>query len=343
LRILLYEYVTGGGWWEQSPLAPSGSLLAEGEAMARSLATDLLELQHQVVMLRDTRLPTAGSSEISHWSVDSAACQKAVFQQAAAQCDSAIIIAPEFEDRLLERCHWAESQGVSLLSPNASFVAIAADKWESAQRLQHGGAAVPRTAMFDAAIPCWESFPGPVVVKPRYGAGSQAVQLLRTEADRRRFETVAASSKTEWLVQSYCPGEPASVVTLCGPVPAHRYLTPALRQVQGDQFEYLGSEGPLPTDLQDRTARLVEAALAALPPTRGYIGWDIVLGDDSNGCKDVVIEVNPRLTTSFVALRGLFNVAEVMMGIAEAKPVPVRLRAMSIHYRVSEGPSDYPV
>jgi predicted ATP-grasp superfamily ATP-dependent carboligase len=41
-----------------------------------------------------------------------------------------------------------------------------------------------------------------------------------------------------------------------------------------------------------------------LPSSVGYIGIDLVLGDADNGSNDFVIEINPRLTTSYVGLRG---------------------------------------
>ena len=40
----------------------------------------------------------------------------------------------------------------------------------------------------------------------------------------------------------------------------------------------------------------------------GYFGIDMVLGDDADGSRDAVIEVNPRFTTSYVGLRAAANV-----------------------------------
>ena len=49
----------------------------------------------------------------------------------------------------------------------------------------------------------------------------------------------------------------------------------------------------------------------SLPGLRGYIGIDFVLTEG----KPFVVDVNPRLTTSFVGLRGVagFNVAEAIV------------------------------
>jgi predicted ATP-grasp superfamily ATP-dependent carboligase len=65
----------------------------------------------------------------------------------------------------------------------------------------------------------------------------------------------------------------------------------------------------------------VIAAVECLPPTVGYVGIDLVLGPAADGSEDVVIEVNPRLTTSYVGLRRLLrnNLAEVMLHVVAGR------------------------
>jgi predicted ATP-grasp superfamily ATP-dependent carboligase len=60
------------------------------------------------------------------------------------------------------------------------------------------------------------------------------------------------------------------------------------------------------------------AAVAALPLSQGYVGVDLVLGQAEDGSGDRVIEVNPRLTTSYVGLRALAraNLAAAMLAVA---------------------------
>jgi hypothetical protein len=50
---------------------------------------------------------------------------------------------------------------------------------------------------------------------------------------------------------------------------------------------------------------------------------DLVLGDDPAGREDVVIEVNPRLTTSYVGLRAAArtNLAGAMLAVAQGNLV----------------------
>ena len=58
-----------------------------------------------------------------------------------------------------------------------------------------------------------------------------------------------------------------------------------------------------------------------MPGLSGYVGVDVVLGNDG---RDWAIEINPRLTTSYVGLRALagFNLAEAMLAVARVACSP---------------------
>jgi predicted ATP-grasp superfamily ATP-dependent carboligase len=77
----------------------------------------------------------------------------------------------------------------------------------------------------------------------------------------------------------------------------------------------------LAAGLAQRARDLANRALAALPATTGYVGIDMVLGREPDGSDDAVIEVNPRLTTSYVGLRAAArtNLAEAMCQAARGE------------------------
>ena len=64
--------------------------------------------------------------------------------------------------------------------------------------------------------------------------------------------------------------------------------------------------------------RRAARAVAALRDPTGYLGIDLILGAAADGSEDVVIEVNPRLTTSYIGLRAATdaNLAGLMLTIA---------------------------
>ena len=68
---------------------------------------------------------------------------------------------------------------------------------------------------------------------------------------------------------------------------------------------------------------LADRALAAMPPALGYVGVDLVLGKAGDGLEDYCIEINPRLTTSYVGLRAATddNLAFAMLENAAGREV----------------------
>ena len=69
-----------------------------------------------------------------------------------------------------------------------------------------------------------------------------------------------------------------------------------------------------------RAATLAKEVLEYLPPCRGYVGLDLVLGDDP--AEDCLIEINPRLTMSYPVLGPLTgqNLASLMLHAIEITP-----------------------
>jgi hypothetical protein len=102
----------------------------------------------------------------------------------------------------------------------------------------------------------------------------------------------------------------------------------------GDRLQYLGGELPLPPDLAARATDLARRAIAALPCWLGYLGIDLVLGPQAGGAGDVVIEVNPRLTTSYIGLRlaARTNLAEAMLTIAEGTSCRAEFSTEEVHF-----------
>ena len=138
-----------------------------------------------------------------------------------------------------------------------------------------------------------------------------------------------AFARPGFLVQEFVPGTAASVAVLVGPAGTVA-LAPAAQRLSGDgRFRYLGGTLPLPGPLAERAAALARRAVAAVPGLRGYVGVDLVLGEADDGRGDMVIEINPRVTTSYIGLRALAagNLAAAMLQVVRGEPVgPLRWR-----------------
>jgi hypothetical protein len=315
MRVFVYEFVTAGGMWSLGE-PPAGSLLAEGRAMAEAISDDFAALGASVRRLGDSRLScgAAHSMQIVHSDVE----EREAFLCEAARADWTLVIAPETGGMLHARCGWVTEAGGRLLSPGPATVVLASDKQRTAEHLAARGVRAPRGLSLPADLPRVREAHGlfPAVLKPLDGCGSQGVRLLESAAQLPR-----CGLPTALRLEQFVPGTAASVAVLCGAgvfVPL-----PACQQLLSDdgRFAYSGGRVPLPAALACRAQQLAVSAVQTLPDPRGYIGVDLVLGSDASGAEDYVIELNPRLTTSYVGLRALCrdNLAAAMLDIAEGR------------------------
>lgn len=244
--------------------------------------------------------------------------EEQAFREAAAAADWTLVIAPESDGLLHERCRWVEEAGGKLLGPSAEAVRLVGDKLSLAAHLHARGVPTPPTLPVREALDAAAGLPFPAVCKPRRGAGSQATYLVREEAE------LCGLANADAIVQPYVPGKPVSAAFLLG-LGRCLSLPPAAQHLSDDgRFRYLGGDVPLPPPLAERASRLGRLAVETVPGRRGYVGVDIVLGEDTDGSGDRVIEINARLTTSYVGLRALArgNLAEAMLGVAAGSDAP---------------------
>ncbi|MBY0521947.1 MAG: ATP-grasp domain-containing protein [Gemmataceae bacterium] len=328
LRIFVYEYTCAHD-------IGNASLATEGWAMLDAVMRDFAALTRVEV----TTLLATMAAEPAAWPCRrvSKDQEEHAFRREAAAADYTLVVAPELDGILYERCRWVEEAGGRLLGPSSSAVRLTADKLALSQYLRKHGVATPECHLLGmGTMPA--TFSLPAVLKPRDGAGSQATFLLHES--REIADCVAASRQEGWtgelLLQPWVRGLAASVAFLIGaggflPLPA------TAQELSNDgRFHYQGGWTPLPAGLAERATRLARSAVETVPGLRGYVGVDLVLGESADGRGDRVIEVNPRLTTSYVGLRALAreNLAEAMLCLVEGRePPPLRWRSGTVHFQ----------
>ncbi|MEO0530486.1 MAG: ATP-grasp domain-containing protein [Planctomycetota bacterium] len=298
VRLFVYEWITGGGLvGHEGPLPES--LLREGLAMVQAVAADAASTPNVTpVLLRDLRLPSLSAAGGEIVEVASRSEHDAAVEQLATEAEAVLLIGPETDGALLGLVKGVESLQAKLISPGSAFVEVAADKGATGTALAAAGVPVPPAVRLASDEPLPTEFAYPAVIKPMDGAGSQDTHVVAHQHDR--------PPAYAWprRLESYVPGVPVSVAVL-GVAGGEAVTLPPCRQrlsVDG-RLSYLGGSTPLPAGLSERARNLALRAMAALPPLVGYAGVDLVLGDDPDGAGDVVIEINPRLTTSYVGLR----------------------------------------
>jgi tyramine---L-glutamate ligase len=326
MRIFVYEYTCGGPAKEVT----SGSLRSEGWAMLSALLADF----ERVPGVEAVTLLPAGAAYVGKTVVENThEDEETSFCRLAREANYTLVIAPEFRDILATRCRWVLRAGGRLLGPDLSAILLTSDKLDLARHLLREGIQTPATTFHDGSGPA----PFPVVCKPRYGAGSQATFLAKNSAELQACDGQAGAE--EWfgprVIQPFVPGRAVSVAFLTGG-PEAIALLPAEQILSEDgRFHYLGGRMPLAHPLAERTIRLARQAIHTIAGLRGYIGVDLVLGGAADGSQDYVIEINPRLTTSYVGLRALAesNLAEAMLEVGRGLEVKdLRWRSGSVAF-----------
>lgn len=306
MRVFAYEYVTGGGLAGE-PLP--ASLAREGDLMLRALLRDLADVPGvEAFTLRDARLPPLPDRVPAQAIADPAAARQR-FAAALEEADDFWPVAPETGGILEALSRAALERGCRLLGSRPDALAIAASKWATARCLGAAGIPAADAHRPDEALP-----EGMWVVKPDDGAGCDETWLCPTrEAARARLRGNA-------VAQRFVPGEAASLSLLCRDGDARLLSVNRQRvEVRDGRFRYRGGEV---NGLRDDGAlrSLGQGVAAALPGLWGYVGIDLVLSAEG----PVVIEVNPRLTLSYGALRAALGVnpAAQVLALDEGFPLP---------------------
>ncbi len=295
MRLLVYEYCCAGGGGLDS-LAP------EGRAMLESLSADAMTgggLEVVALVAGGMRLalpagvrvlPVAANHDLE------------TLVAASAAADTVLIVAPETDGILTTRIAAARATGASVLAPAHAFVEIASDKQATIQALAAAGVSVPagRTLAIGEMWP--EAFIRPAVRKARDGTGGDGFGVV----DRGDPEPPPA--RRPMRIEAFVTGMAVGVSCLCGPNGV--YPLPPFRQVfttTGTQIAYAGGEPLSDRLLADRAEALARRAIRAVARSTGdsesaagWIGVDMILGERSDGRGDRVLEINPRVTTSFV-------------------------------------------
>ncbi|HQR07910.1 MAG TPA: ATP-grasp domain-containing protein [Gemmatales bacterium] len=270
MRLFLYEYATAQPTSVPLPV----SVRREGRAMFEAVVEDAGKLEPDIEVLT---LPLTQDSALST-------------QDFFGQSDYALIIAPEFDGILERLAREAHKAGCKLLGPLPEAVRLTADKWELYQHWKRLRVPTPETWLPPQLPTEAERY----VKKHRYGAGSLGLgwwQLGEELGDQH-------------LVQRYVPGVPVSVALLISPSGKIILLLPAYQLISDDgKFSYQGGSFITEQQLRMRVLELAVTAVKGIPGLQGYVGIDAMLGSKENGSEDVVLEINPRLTTSYLGLR----------------------------------------
>jgi predicted ATP-grasp superfamily ATP-dependent carboligase len=204
-------------------------------------------------------------------------------------------VAPETDGILAAITGLAAASGRILLGSHRDAVEIAGSKLATAALLARRGVKVVPTFAADEAPAAADRGEG-WVAKPDDGVAGDGARRFATLGEARRLAERAAGT----VLQPFVTGTPLSLSVLAQDGEAW-LLACNVQDVAEERggFVYRGFRVGAAETLRPALEPIAAAVAAALPGLWGHVGIDLVAASEG----PVVLEVNPRLTTSYVGLR----------------------------------------
>lgn len=198
------------------------------------------------------------------------------------------------------------AHGLSILVPDAAYVAAMLDKQSMADCLADKGLPVPNTRPLefvdDLGFPCF--------AKPRFGRGSRGVSIL---VEKSQAELLRQTCEEDYVVQELLSGQEYTVL------------------MAADRTGHLGAIVPVRVDVKrgitvraatdhNETVMTVCQAIHHAMPTHGCYNIQLMLEDDG---RVMPFEINPRISTTFcLALAAGIDPVEIFLNGAGDVPAP---------------------
>jgi predicted ATP-grasp superfamily ATP-dependent carboligase len=230
------------------------------------------------------------------------------FQKQLETVDAAWIIAPEFDGILEHFCRVVEDENKILLTSPSKAVALTANKLTTFQILHAAQIPTVPTEVFNPEKNYDQTKEW--IIKPIDGAGAENTFLLTSKKDWAALPCFEKAA----LIQPHIHGDKTSLSCLFKNGEA-RLLCVNLQifEIKNQQYVLQNIDVNFKQD-DGRYQKLVSQIARAFPDLFGYVGVDLIETEDT--C--FVLEINPRLTTSFVEIEkklGL-NVAECVLQLS---------------------------
>ena len=332
MKVIVYEHGSGGGYAGQ-PIPPA--VLSEGFGMLRSIVADFKAAGHEVTVLLDARIsklnpPLDAESVVPIFYPK----EPAKFLSSIAKINDALyIIAPETGKTLQSFVELAEKTKKTSLNCESNAIEKVADKavfYETLQKL----AVTPKTVILNlddglakAKQKVKKELGYPVVLKPADGISCSGLSLVNEEAQLAKAvaKISAECSSKRFIAQEFVRGEAASVSLLST---GKKAMALSLNKqniilASSDAISsYQGGIVPFDHWLKQEAFKVAEKVAEAFSGLRGYVGIDFVLTEH----KPFVVDINPRLTTSYIGLRKVagFNVAQALVNAVLEGRLPTK-------------------
>ncbi|MFX0132995.1 MAG: ATP-grasp domain-containing protein [Candidatus Hodarchaeota archaeon] len=330
--IFIFEFVSGGGFTQVN--IPS-SLFCEGFGMLRSIISDFKLLDFEIHTILDYRISFL-SNLIQADVIKTVNFNENyinTFKSLINECRYVFIIAPESSDILFELTKIAKKSNKTILSTNLRGIKLGSSKIKTYKILRKNKVFTPRTYKIaykkahldlDFIIQKYRKLKCPIVIKPEDGVGAESIYYFEKEwqildffkEPNRNFD-----NKRNFVLQEFVEGRDLSISLIGAPnlSEIHPFILSVNSQdinIKSLKSEYFGGYTPVENykDMIKELSFILKKR--DFSKIEGYFGIDFILKYPHSFC---FIEINPRLTTSYIGLRNAINLncAELILNSKE--------------------------
>jgi predicted ATP-grasp superfamily ATP-dependent carboligase len=312
MTLFIYEHLTSGAMLD---IPPSASLLEEGDAMLLALCEDLNQLGHSLSIMRDTRLPALPSSmsKVTVYPVSSSEEYAQQWLKALSNNHQSLIIAPETDGTLEQLIIQLEQKDRLHLNCNRDAIALSSDKLRFARFLTQHHIQTPDTYLPERWLTLTDNNEQQKwVIKPRDGAGCENTHLFSTVECHDFIQQHHLELSNKVIIQPYIDGETLSLSLFYGKKKVtFLSINEQKMTLRGNELHLLKVSPTQHPPISHAVAeQLINHIHAVIPGLFGFVGVDLI--KNTQGLW--VIELNPRLTSAYVApeMRSTSNPAQLL-------------------------------
>ncbi|MEM2897206.1 MAG: ATP-grasp domain-containing protein [Candidatus Bathyarchaeia archaeon] len=302
LKILIVEAISSG-----YTKHGDASILSEGLAMLVSITNDMLKAGYDVSIVLEKKLMNSTLRLKASRIFKVGTLKDSSLKAFAKNHDFVYIIAPESENLLSKM---VESLDSFHINSKPKTIRLMSDKARMLSELSKRGFRVPETLKSPFEDSSIEDLGFPLIIKPCFGAGCEGLKIVK---DTGEFHKVFKSLNKVYgslIAQKLIKGIPASVSVMTD---GSRVKPLALNKqfIKFDNPSYFGGYTPLNHALKQKAFDMIKKLVENFKGLKGYVGIDIVFSKN----EVYIIEVNPRLTVSYVGLSKVskINLARLMV------------------------------
>jgi len=324
-NIFIFEFVSGGGF---NQVEIPSSLFCEGYAMLRTIIEDFKNLGFHITTLLDSRIDFLSNymkADVIK-SVEFEEDYLKKYTKCVRDSNYCFVIAPEFSSILYNLTKIIKKNKKKLLSIDLKGVKLGASKFETYKFFIANEINTPKSYRIpfkgsvldlDFILKKFDQLDRSIVIKPDDGVGSELIFYFERKDDILQFfesSNKISDTNRKYLIQEYIEGDPMSV-SIINDQPLGKLVenSPKILSINAQNLQITDSTmdsayfgGFTPIDQFELLKIQIEDILKRvdLSAFKGYFGIDFVKKTDNSLS---FIEINPRLTTSYVGIRNVLE------------------------------------